>query len=260
MDIFLHTYGRPVPARQHTLRALRGAGVPVTVVVQAREAPSWAWYSGPLCVLPEHITTLSVTRDYLIHDERFTDNKVVFLDDDLHFFVRRDDEPTKFRSPSEQDLRNMMTNFDIWLGTHPHVGIAPREGGNRDTRAYLHNTRIMRVLAYRRDYLRKHAITFAPLVVMEDFHVNLQVLKSGADTLVLNNYCSNQAEGSDAPGGCSHYRTSQVQTASAHLLAKIHKPYVRVVEKTTKTAWGGGTRTDVVISWKKAREHSSLLD
>jgi hypothetical protein len=32
----------------------------------------------------------------------------------------------------------------------------------------------------------------------------------------------------------------------------LHPNIVSVVEKTTKTAWGGGTRMDVIIQWKKA--------
>ena len=35
-------------------------------------------------------------------------------------------------------------------------------------------------------------------------------------------------------------------------MGELHKGFVRVVEKKTKTAWGWGTRKDVVISWKKA--------
>ena len=40
----------------------------------------------------------------------------------------------------------------------------------------------------------------------------------------------------------------------AHELEVLHPDYVTVVDKTTKTSWGGGTRTDVRIAWKKAYE------
>ena len=256
MDVIVHTYGRPQQSRQHTIRALMADGVLPILVVQAREQDQYAWYTGPVHVLPDHIRTLTPTRDYLIHQTGiWHKDNVVFLDDDLHFFVRREDDLTKFRAPQPGELQRMLTSIDHYLDRFPHVGIAPREGGNRNTESTLRNTRIMRVLGYRRSYLRQHNITFKPMIVMEDFHVNLQVLKSGADTLLLNMWCSNQAEGSDAPGGCSSYRNAEVQTASAYLLAELHAPYVRVVEKATKTAWGGGTRTDVVIAWKKARNH-----
>jgi hypothetical protein len=252
MDILVHTYGRADKARQTTVNELMADGITPTLVVQASEADLYGWFPGRKIVLPFEIRQLSPTRDWLIH-HCVGDDKVVFLDDDLHFFCRRGDDRTKFRIPRKNDLVDMMGAIERALEVCPHVGIAPREGGNRNTEQHLRNTRLMRVLGYRRDYLRKHALHFTPLVVMEDFHMNLQIMESGADTLMLNNWCSNQSGGSDAPGGCSTYRSSAVQTASAHLLHSLHPRTVRVVEKATKTAWGGGTRTDVVMQWKRAR-------
>lgn len=255
MDVVIPTYGRPQLDRQHTLRALMAEGVLPILVVQHREHTQYSWYTGPVHVLPPAIQTVAPTRDYLIHAPVWTADHVVMLDDDLHFFARREDDRTKFRSLRPGELPRMLDQVDAMLGIHPHVGIAPREGGNRQTEHHLLNTRIMRVLGYNRPYLRQHNITFAPMPVMEDFHVSLQILKLGKDTLVLNNWCNNQAEGSDAAGGCSTYRTPALQADAAHLLAGLHQPYVKVVEKATKTAWGGGTRTDVTIQWKKARSH-----
>ncbi len=259
MQVLIHTSGRAHWHRQHTLRALLEAGVKVELVIQAAQQEDYyrmlkVQYmldSVTLHVLPPHITTLAATRDWIIHEMNGTDH-VVFMDDDLHFAARREDDRTKFRQPQAYDLTNMLEAIDYQLKHFPMVGICSREGGNRVTEEFSQNTRIMRVLAFRRSYLRKHQITFSPLVVMEDFHVNLQILRSGADTLVLNNWVSNQAGGSDAPGGCSVYRTDKVQTDSAHLLAARHPGFVKVVQKTTKTAWGGKTRTDVVVQWKQA--------
>lgn len=264
MDIVIPTYGRPQQSRQHTLNALVADGLLPVLLVQHREHHLYQWYHGPVHVLPPEIQTVAPTRDYLIHNEVWESRFVVMLDDDLHFFARRQDDPTKFRNLESGELGRMLAQLEGMLDRFPHVGIAPREGGNRNTEPFMLNTRIMRVLGYDRDFLRQHAVTFAPMPVMEDFHVSLQLLKLGRDTLVLNNWCNNQAEGSDAAGGCSTYRTAALQAEAAHLLAGLHAPYVKVVEKETKTAWGGGTRTDVTIQWKKARNHAcngpSLLD
>lgn len=251
MQVIIHTYGRARKELQHTLHQLI-VGVIPTLVVQARESQDYWWYEGPLYVLPDAIQDLMSTRDHLIHDMKGEDH-VVFLDDDLHFAVRREDDRTRFRQPEAGDISEMFAHINEALKTFPMVGIGAREGGNRVTESRVFNTRIMRVLAFRRSYLREKMITFSPMTVMEDFHVNLQILRSGADTCVLNDWVSNQAGGSNAPGGCSHYRTDAVQTASAHKLAALHPGFVRVVQKATKTAWGGGTRTDVVVSWKQAR-------
>ena len=95
-------------------------------------------------------------------------------------------------------------------------------------------------------------ITFGRLEVMEDFDVALRLLRAGHDNVILNNWANNQA-GSGKEGGCSHFRTPELHAACASKLASLHPGFVKVVQKTTKGAWGGGTRTDVNIAWKKAR-------
>ena len=72
---------------------------------------------------------------------------------------------------------------------------------------------------------------------------------------VLAKYIHSQGP-SNADGGCSTYRTQKVQTEGALRLNELHPPFVRVVTKMTKAAWGGGKRTDVVVSWKRAYEES----
>ena len=67
----------------------------------------------------------------------------------------------------------------------------------------------------------------------------------------LNEWVHNQG-GSGSAGGCSTYRTPEIQAEAAHKLHEHHRPFVKVVKKTTKTAWGGGERTDVIVQWKKA--------
>ena len=262
MDIIIHTHGRANVRQQNTLKELNQDGITPIVLIQANEEEGWMPlvenFDFHLRTLPGHIRDLTSTRDFIIHDMEGADH-VVFLDDDLTFARRRSDDPTKFRPCEPGDLREMFTTIDSTLTMYPMAGIGAREGGNRNVEPFLTNTRIMRVLAFRRSFLKDRALTFSPLKVMEDFNINLHILRSGGSNCVVNNWVSNQVGGSDAPGGCSLYRTDQVQTDSAHLLAKLHPGFVRVVEKTTKGAWGGKTRTDVVISWKKAYEAGQQL-
>jgi hypothetical protein len=142
------------------------------------------------------------------------------------------------------------------MGGVAHAGFACREGANRVTSPHIVNTRILRVLGYNRKILAKENITFGRVQVMEDFDVALRLLRAGYPNCILNHVAHNQ-KGSGAAGGCSTYRTPQVQAQAAHVLAALHPGYVKVVEKTTKTAWGGGTRTDVNIQWKKAYAESN---
>ncbi len=237
------------------------AGIRCLLVVQQQEVEEYAKIIGPhdIFCLPPYVKRLADTRDYIIH-EMPGDDHVVFMDDDLDFAVRRDDDRSKFRQVQPGDLEAMFARMDRMLLKYPMVGIGSREGGNRVTEPFVYNTRIMRVLAFRRSFLREKGLFFNPLVVMEDFHINLQILRSGEDTCILNNWVSNQHGGSDAPGGCSVYRTDEVQTESAKLLAARHPGFVKVVEKTTKTAWGGKTRTDVIVQWKRARASAGALN
>lgn len=260
MDIIIHTAGRVKFPQQHTLRYLHEAGIRCTLVVQQSQVEDYAKMIGPhdLYCLPPYVKRLAETRDHIIHDMPGSDH-VVFMDDDLDFAVRRSDDRTKFRQVQPGDLEAMFSRMDRMLLACPMVGIGSREGGNRVVEPEVYNTRIMRVLGFRRSFLKERHLTFSPLVVMEDFHINLQILRAGQDTCVLNNWVSNQHGGSDAPGGCSVYRTADVQTESAKLLASRHPGFVKVVEKTTKTAWGGGTRTDVIVSWKRARASAGEL-
>jgi hypothetical protein len=260
MDVLICTSGRANIHQQATLKVLNDAHVFPTLVIQEEEQYAYGdrlktMVYDPL-VLPHNIRTIADTRDWLVHEcTSLKDDKVLMFDDDLHIAVRRDDNRSLFRNPMQKDIHTMLENIDMALNSCPMVGIGPREGGNRNTDHVAYNTRIMRVLGFRKSYLREHKIFFGGVALMEDFHVNLQILRSGTDTCVLNDWVSNQAGGSNAPGGCSSYRKGALQTTAAHKLATLHPGFVRVVQKASNN-WGtvGITRTDVVVSWKKARQ------
>jgi hypothetical protein len=145
----------------------------------------------------------------------------------------------------------MFDTIEDALDTHPHVGVATREGANIDTSLWKFNTRLLRILAYDAAVLRQLGIRFDRLEVMEDFDVALQLLRAGQSNACINWITHNQ-KSSNAPGGCSTYRTMEVQARAAHGLKALHPNFVKVVEKETKTAWNGQVRTDVIIYWKKA--------
>jgi hypothetical protein len=248
MDLIIPTYGRPYA--QDTLRHLSQAGFLVHLVIQHREHLKYQNLPAQLWILPPYIETIAPTRQWIVENVGSSD-KILMLDDDLTFFTRRDDDRTKFRDSASKDLLDMLTAIEVQLRYFAHVGIAAREGGNRNTETILLNTRIMRVLGYRRDVLKATGIKFNTMEVMEDFHVALSLLELGYANVICNDWCQNQA-GSGKSGGCSHFRTPELHAHNAQKLHDMHPQFVKVVEKTTKGAWGGGTRTDVQISWKKA--------
>lgn len=232
----------------------------ITLVVPEQQVTQYVreWRpAGKVKVLghPNRLSNIGQVRHFIL--EHAYPHKVLMLDDDLVFFRRRQDEPDKFTPAFDVDIRLMLADCEDQLSRHAHIAVATREGGNRFTENYNENTRGLRVLGYDTTTLRDEEIVFERLPVMEDFDVTLQLLRKGYSNLIINWIVHNQAHGSGASGGCSTYRDLNLQAECAHRLKALHPDFVTVVEKTTKTAWGGNaTRTDVRIQWKKAYESS----
>jgi hypothetical protein len=183
-------------------------------------------------------------------------SEFVMMDDDLRFCVRRKDEPDKFTLASTGELTACVGQLEKLLKKYAHAGVLAREGANRVTESVVYATRMMRVLGYRTAALRNSGARFDRCPPMEDFDVTLTLLRQGLPNAVLCNWAQDQGS-SNAPGGCSEQRTLEGQANTARKLAALHVGFVKVVEKTTKTAWGGATRLDVQVAWKKALASSS---
>lgn len=260
MKLFIHTSGRATVREQKTLGTMRGCKPllkNVELVVQAREEKAYRpiaeEFGVKLRLLPSRIKTLSPTRQYLMD---MNDNRFVMMDDDLLFFERREDDPTKFLKIVDDDVFTMFLHLEHRMvqGDHAHAGILAREGGNRILEDVVYNTRMMRVLAYDPAKVRAARARFDRLPSKQDFDMTLQLLRAGYPNMLIANYVQGQyGDGcSNAPGGCSVYRTPAMMKKSSEDLAALHPGFVKVVEKKSTTSWGGQPRIDVVISWKKA--------
>lgn len=202
---------------------------------------------------------IAATRKYIGEHARYEGvPKFVMMDDDVRFLVRKSVDVWNLRSPIHEEVTQMLAHVDQWLETHAHVGISPREGNNRvgvgGVGLVNENTRTLRVLAYRtEDFL---SVEHGRVEVMEDFDVNLQLLERGLPNVCLYYWAQGQKM-TNAPGGCSTYRSHEVHDRSARMLHELHPRYVSLRQKHNKTdANGFGTRTEVTIQWKKAYEES----
>jgi hypothetical protein len=216
-----------------------------------------SYYSVKVLTCPATVNTSCTVRQYIVdqHNSKKLGSVLLMLDDDLRFFKRRTDDPTKFLPITGGELETCMSDMDKLMTKYAHGGILARKGGNHITTRTKENTRLLRALAYNVEVLRKYKIKF-DRGAMEDFDVALQLLQLGYKNVALCSYVQDQQR-SNAPGGCSTYRTPAYQAAWCKRLHELHPDFVKLVEKTTKVAWGGTartTRTDVVISWKKAYE------
>jgi len=251
MRLYILTHGRV--DRQTTYNGLPDSWKRNTqFVVQQREAHLHEALGRDILTLPPHITNLHQTRQWLL--DNVHTGKMVEMDDDIVFSARRDDEPTKFRPMHASDFDYMFKELEGRLKEGYHmVGIVAREGANRNTEPYLYATRQMRLHAFNADLIKGANLRWDLLRSPgpEDFCMLLQLLTRGHENCVVNSYCQNQG-GSNTSGGVSEYRTLDVHADACEHLASLFPSFVTVVEKKTKGSWGGGTRKDVVIQWKKA--------
>lgn len=258
MQIYIPTLGRV--AQRVTYRSLPPALQPVLVAYKA-EAAQYRELGCNVLEVPTGVKGIAAKRHWLVHEGHNLKKhgpNIIMLDDDLRWYERRKDETDKFEAAKPASIRRMFTDVDKMLGKHVHGAIAAREQGHSCDDKYRYNTRPLRALAYNVAMMRKLAIPFNRLPFMEDFDVTLQLLRAGRSNFIVNNWVHNQS-GSGAVGGCSASRTPEKQAAAANKLAKLHPGFVKVVQKSTKTAWassGMTTRTDVVIQWKQAFKSS----
>jgi len=102
--------------------------------------------------------------------------------------------------------------------------------------------------------MKNDGIRFDILPLMEDFHFTLSLFERGIPNLLTLDYVWNQP-GSNTKGGCSNYRTLELQAKASRMLHKRHPDVVKVVEKQiiSVTDWDGmKVRTDVIIQWRQA--------
>jgi len=257
MNLYIPSSGRA--AEQYTLRQLTPEWLRKTIIVVPEDEIDAYHRNVPhdVRIMGCPHKGIGPTRQFIIHAAY--PGKVVMMDDDLRFFKRRKDDRSKFMDAFEDDVDDMLSQIELSLKDYAAVGVCPREGGNRYPDRVYHNVRLLRVLAYDTIVLSTQDIDFRTVPVMEDFLVSLSLLTRGYPNIMLSDWCHNQ-RGSNDSGGCSQYRTMEMQRDAALMLKQYFPDFVKVVTKTTKTAWGGQERTDVKIQWKKAYASSKRAD
>ena len=184
---------------------------------------------------------------------------VLMLDDDMTFSFRKEDSSIKLTRCTEKDIMDMFQLLYSWLEEgFVHVGVSQRGGNNYVLEEYKENTRMNNAYAYNVEEFRKTPAKFR-LTGMEDFDVTLTLLEQGLPNRVTYKYCWDQ-KGSGTEGGCSVYRTYQMQKKVAHKLYKLHPNLVRIVSKESKTGWkslGSTQRIDVDVLWHKVKLYTT---
>lgn len=229
--------------------------VPVSQVEQYSEANPGT----PIIGCPAE--GIAPTRQWIL--ENFHDKYLFFADDDAKFFIRPDMAVPRLVNIEHHISLQIEMWQDIekafYLG-FPWVGISYRSGNNRVNTEYMDNTRSFSFWGVNADVLVAEGIRFDHTPVMEDFQVILSLLTRGYSNRVYYKWAWDQY-GSNAPGGCSDWRTAGVQAEGAYKLQKLFPEFVDVVERDAKGGWfeGSTKRVDVRMKWKKAAESNSYL-
>lgn len=189
------------------------------------------------------------------------DGKFLMLDDDLNFAVRERDDSPKLRVATEADVGEMLRTIDYLLDEYAHVSISMRQGNNNGpvgpSPATHECGRGIRAMAFR--VMEFLSVEHGRVPVMEDFDVTLQLLRKGYKNAVLYHWAQDQKQ-TNARGGCSTYRSHEVQTASAERLVELHPGYAKLRVKENKGGGEFGKRTEVTVFWKEAWKSSQRTE
>lgn len=262
MHIYIPTRGRV--GAQHTHADLHEAlgwttANRITLVTDPFEADLLERHVEGARVLECEAEGIANTRQFIMdwHRDHHPDEPKLFMvDDDLKFATRRLDNPAKFIPAEPEELDLAFTRMYKMLDQVAVVGMCNRSGGNRQPVPVQNNGRIHDLMGLNLDMVDTFEGRINRLPLMEDFDITLQALTAGFPVALLSTHCKDDRGGSNAPGGCSEYRTLSAQADAAHALAEQWPGLVRTVRK--KAVWkgdmAGEQRTDVVVQWAKARE------
>lgn len=215
--------------------------------------------------VPQAYDGISHTRKWIMTELAAQRNEryVLMLDDDEDFCYR-----PKMSDPALETIKDlnrfeeMLQLLERWLTEgFVHVGLAARQGSNHflGPEPYRDVARMMNSYAYDTHALKELNVKLGRIPVMEDFDLTLQLLRMGYPNRVSYQFVWNQ-RGSGAEGGCSSYRTSEMQMKAAHLLKEYHPEYVTLVTKTAGSVWKDmEEREDVIVQWAKAYEDGKRL-
>lgn len=207
---------------------------------------------------PEFVTNYSQKFQYILdglplngedlgcHIER----KAVILDDDLVF--SRFNEYGSLRTERDpHKLDGMWSEVEWLLETYALVGVHARQNANSlwGHGPYNKNERIICMQGINREIIGKVKVDQYP--ILADVVLNCTLLARGEANAVITDYCQDHGP-CQAPGGCSIYRTPEMQEAAVDYLVRRFPGYVKKVERRPKVArWMGDVRYDYSCQWKK---------
>lgn len=257
MNLYIMTRGRV--GKQYTLGRLPEKWKNRTWLV-CLEGEDHDWHK---IIVPNYVTNYSQKFQWILdgmpvfsnqqtkfvdffHD---TNEKAVILDDDLVFSRREGESLKTIYDPELVD--QLFEQMEALLDTYPLVGVHPRQMGQNARPPYVENGRIICMQGINRREIGHVKVDQFP--ILADVVLNCTLLSRGQPNALITTFFQDHGP-CQAPGGCSIYRTAEMQRAAVGYLADRFPGYVKVVERKTKTDWlqnEEGVRYDYTCQWKR---------
>jgi len=270
IQIYIPTLGRTGMNKQVTLREFLeySSYKPILICPPGEYAIHRTYYNR---VLSCHKKGIGPTRQWIL--DHSSADIVFMVDDDMRFSYRPDPKEIKLERCTELDPMVELVIKTVWEDGFIHGGIGARQGNNRKDMQTKRKgelsgghliqdcERVNNVHFMNRKLVNDLGARMDQLTVMEDFHFTLTLLTKGFPNRVIHDYVWNQ-EGSGKTGGCSLYRTPEVQEQGANGLHEAFPEFVKVVTKVSKDSspsWKSfKERKDVIIQWLKAARKGGI--
>jgi hypothetical protein len=148
------------------------------------------------------------------------------LDDDLTFDTRIGENDFSLEEISGEELIPEFQHIEDKLGPeYPHVGFGPRQHNDKQEVGWRSPGKMVFTLGYYLPIVAKE-VRWDLVEYREDYCTTLQLLLKGYPNAVWTGTVANQT--TNAPGGCSIYRTLEWNNAEAKKLADLFPVYVSV--------------------------------
>jgi hypothetical protein len=226
-------------------------------------ARAYPWNS--VVPAPLSVTNYSQKFQYILDLGGIDENdKAIIIDDDLVFSSRSDPlAPNSLISIKDPEATlDMWEGIETLLEEYPLVGVHPRQMGQHATRPYVLNGRIICLQGVNRRMIGQVKVDQFP--ILADVVLNCTLLSRGQGNAILTEFFQDHGP-CQATGGCSIYRTHEMQKQAVTYLANRFPGFVKVVERVTKDKWLAneqGIRYDYTCQWKQlfAAGRAHVLD
>jgi hypothetical protein len=209
----------------------------------------------PTIAVPAYVDNYSKKMKYIIEDGmRDGEECCCILDDDLVFsrqVLKDEGKRIGLETLQGADTERLLTLFgfmEILLEDTALVGVHPRQMGHIQKPPFNENGKVICIQGINRR-LVGHIPDLDRFPILSDVVLNATLLARGQGNKIITTFFQDWGS-CNAPGGCSLYRTPEMQAEACYWLEERFGPYIKAVEKESKDGWLGGKRVDFRGQWK----------